>query len=473
MIAKCNQWTHTGNAFNYLGKIMLLALLLSLTSVHAGQYAPKESDEAWIELSSNDHRNLSVALYKSKVLVFKKDIAKVSIANPEIADIIVVNPRQMYVLGKALGSTNILVLDESDNLSASISLEIKHDLDNLRQNLRRLLPKEAIHVSSSQGSIVLNGTVSSLTDMRSALALANTFMPQSKGLAKTKGNEQLEGSGVINLLKIEGPQQVMLEVQVAEISKQLLRSIEVDFNFLGTDNGSGSAIDQVLDGRMIPSGQGLLASFTNKNLRLSALMDAAKEKGLAKVLSEPTLTTLSGQEARFVSGGEFPVPVPGSDGKVGIIFKEYGVALKFLPVVLGSNRINLKLDLSVSEISNGNTVTISQDSTTSNLFIPSIKKRSVQNTVELADGQTLGIAGLISDDVRSKVRRFPGLAKIPVIGMLFRSQEFIKGQTELVIFVTPHFARPGFQSEYIKPTDFYIEPNDNEFLFEGKMVAGQ
>lgn len=473
MIPKCNQWTHAGNAFNSLGRIMLLVLLLSLTGVHAGQYAPKESDEAWIELSSNDHRNLSVALYKSKVLVFKKDIAKVSIANPEIADIIVVNPRQMYVLGKALGSTNILVLDETDNLSASISLEIKHDLDNLRQNLRRLLPKEAIHVSSSQGSIVLNGTVSSLTDMRSALALANTFMPQSKGLAKTKGNEQLEGSGVINLLKIEGPQQVMLEVQVAEISKQLLRSIEVDFNFLGTDNGSGSAIDQVLDGRMIPSGQGLLASFTNKNLRLSALMDAAKEKGLAKVLSEPTLTTLSGQEARFVSGGEFPVPVPGSDGKVGIIFKEYGVALKFLPVVLGSNRINLKLDLSVSEISNGNTVTISQDSTTSNLFIPSIKKRSVQNTVELADGQTLGIAGLISDDVRSKVRRFPGLAKIPVIGMLFRSQEFIKGQTELVIFVTPHFARPGFQGEYIKPTDFYIEPNDNEFLFEGKMEAGQ
>lgn len=461
----------TSVIFDYLGKLMLLTLLMSVVaSVHADQKVPQGNSEAWVELSSNDHRNLSVTLYKSKVLAFKKDIAKVSIANPEIADIVVINPRQMYVLGKALGSTNILVIDENESLFSSINLEIRHDLNDLRQSLRRLLPRENIQVSSSQGSIVLTGIVSSIADIKSALSLAKTLMPQSKGLAKTKGDVQLKGGGVINLLKVRGSQQVMLEVQVAEISRQVLKSIDADFNLFGA-KGSESAVDKIMNGQVNPSTTGLLASFTGKNMMLSAVVNAAKEKGLAKVLSEPVLTTLSGQEARFISGGEFPVPIPDSDGKVGIVFKEYGVSLKFLPTVLNSNRINLKLDLTVSELSNGNTVTLGQNSTSSSMFIPSIKKRSVQNTVELSDGQTLGIAGLISDDLRETVRRFPGLAKIPVIGMLFRSQEYIKGQSELVIFVTPHFARPGVQGEYINPTDYFVEPNDNEFLLEGRMEA--
>lgn len=447
------------------------------------------NEMVWFELTTNDHRDLSVSLYKSRVLQFQQPISKVSIANPEIADILLINPSQMYVLGKALGSTNILVLDAADRLLTSINLEVRHDLENLRQNLHRLLPNENIKVSSSQGSIVLSGEVSGIHVIKTALDLAHTFLPQSRGLQKTKGSETLDGNGVINLMKVSGSQQVMLEVQVAEISRQFLKNIDVNFNLVGPDSrfkigavsggstlaslagtlDSNLSVDQVLNGQMAIPNKGIFTNFLDQNLLFNAVLNIAKEKGLAKILSEPTLTTLSGQEAKFVSGGEFPIPIPESDGKVGIAFKEYGVALKFLPVVLNNNRINLKLDLSVSELSNSNTVTVQQNNTSSNIFVPSVTKRSVQNTVELAEGQTLGIAGLISDNIREKVNKFPGLAKLPVIGVLFRSQEFIKGQTELVIFVTPHFANPGHISEFINPTQYFVEPSDQEYFLQGKL----
>ena len=466
------------------GNYLVAFLLLTGSFASAGQIDTKNTEMVWFELTTDDQRDLSVSLYKSRVLQFQETISKVSIAKPEIADILLINPSQMYVLGKALGSTNILVLDKNDRLLTSISLEVRHDLESLRQSLRRLLPNENIKVASSQGSIVLSGEVSGIQAVKTALDLARTFLPQSKGLENTKGSETLEGSGVVNLLKVGGAQQVMLEVQVAEISRQFLKNIDVNFNLVGPDSrfkigavsggstlaslagslDSSLSVDQVINGQMSIPNKGIFTNFLDQNMLFNAVLNIAKEKGLAKVLSEPTLTTLSGQEAKFVSGGEFPVPVPGNDGKVSIVFKEYGVALKFLPVVLDNNRINLKLDLAVSELSNSNTVTVPQEAATSNLFVPSVTKRSVQNTVELAEGQTLGIAGLISDNVREKVNKFPGLAKLPVVGMLFRSQEFVKGQTELVIFVTPHFARPGQISEYLVPTEHFVEPNDEEFF---------
>ncbi len=471
------------------GTLAVLLLLASKGLASAEQVSIDNTEMIWFELATGDQRDLSISLYKSRVLQFQESISKVSIANPEIADILLINPSQMYVLGKALGSTNILVLDENDRLLTSISLEIRHDLENLQQNLRRLLPNENIQVSSSQGSIVLSGEVSSVHAVKTALDLAHTLLPQSKGLPNTKGSEKLEGNGVVNLLKVSGAQQIMLEVQVAEISRQFLKNIDVNFNLVGPDSrfkigavsggstlaslagslDSSLSVDQVINGQMSIPNKGVFTNFLDQNMLFNAVLNIAKEKGLAKILSEPTLTTLSGQEAKFVSGGEFPIPVPSSDGKVAIVFKEYGVALKFLPVVLDNNRINLKLDLAVSELSNSNTVTVQQEETASNLFVPSVHKRSVQNTVELAEGQTLGIAGLISDNVREKVNKFPGLAKLPIVGMLFRSQEFIKGQTELVIFVTPHFARPGQISEYMVPTEHFIEPTDTEYFLQGKM----
>jgi pilus assembly protein CpaC len=192
---------------------------------------------------------------------------------------------------------------------------------------------------------------------------------------------------------------------------------------------------------------------------------------MAKVLSEPTLTTLTGQEAQFLSGGEFPIPVPqgGTSNAITITFKEFGVGVKFLPVVLDSGHINLTLNVNVSELTSNNQVVLSTPGTTSTFLIPSLTKRSASSTIELANGQTIGIAGLINDNVRQFVDKLPGLGDIPLLGALFRSQEYRSGKTELVIFVTPHLARPIAPQQVRLPTDSFVPPDDLEFYLLGRM----
>jgi pilus assembly protein CpaC len=204
---------------------------------------------------------------------------------------------------------------------------------------------------------------------------------------------------------------------------------------------------------------------------LELVIDAAKNKGLAKVLAEPNLTTLSGQEAKFISGGEFPIPVPQSNGNVTVKFKEYGVGLIFVPVVLDSGLVSLKVNVSVSELAHDNALRVgfAEGLSSTNYFIPALTKRAANATVEVPSGQTIAIAGLINENLRESVHKFPGLGDLPILGNLFRSQEFIKGQTELVIFVTPRLAK-AFDAELAKlPTDDFVEPNDTEFYLLGRM----
>ena len=197
--------------------------------------------------------------------------------------------------------------------------------------------------------------------------------------------------------------------------------------------------------------------------------DAAKEKGLAKILAEPTLTTQTGQQAEFLSGGEFPIPVPHGDNGVTVEFKEFGIGVKFLPLVLDAGRINLKLNISVSELIDSNNLSISSNGVSQTFLIPRLTKRSAQSTVELADGQTIGIAGLINENLRETVTKFPGLGDIPGLGALFRSQSFQKGETELLILVTPHLVKPMVPGEIRLPTDKFQEPNDWEFFLGGQL----
>ena len=231
----------------------------------------------------------------------------------------------------------------------------------------------------------------------------------------------------------------------------------------------GPMIDEFAPNDLFIEDKGLFASLLTNNALFNIAFDAAKEKGLAKILAEPTLTTQTGQEAEFLSGGEFPIPVPRGDDGVTIEFKEFGVGVKFLPVVLDSNRINLKLNINVSELVSGNTVAINVDGVTSTFLIPSLTKRSAIATVELADGQTIGIAGLINENLREVVRKFPGLGDIPGIGALFRSQEFIKGETELLILVTPHPAKPLGRDDIRLPTDGFAEPGEAEWFMFGRL----
>ncbi|MFQ5544383.1 MAG: type II and III secretion system protein family protein, partial [Acidiferrobacterales bacterium] len=230
----------------------------------------------------------------------------------------------------------------------------------------------------------------------------------------------------------------------------------------------GPVVDEFLPNDLTIDDTGFFAHYLSGDFLFNSVIEAAKEEGLAKILAEPTLTTLTGQEATFISGGEFPIPVPDDDG-ITIEFKEFGIGLQFLPVVLDSGRISLKLNISVSELTATNSVVLDIAGSSTDFFVPALTKRSANATVELSDGQTLGIAGLISENLRETVRKFPGLGNIPILGLLFRSQDFVKGQTELVIFVTPHFARPT-PPELVKlPTDDFVEPTDVEFYLKGRI----
>jgi pilus assembly protein CpaC len=291
-------------------------------------------------------------------------------------------------------------------------------------------------------------------------------------------------------------------VKIAEISRTELRRLDVRFNSIvkgssrwnwgGVNGGAGfpdatfgtdglrapvfdgdapfgPAIDEFAPNPMTIGDKGFFASLLTENALFNIALDAAKENGLAKILAEPTLTTQTGQPAEFLSGGEFPIPVPqgGANNSVTIEFKEFGVGIKFLPVVLDSGRINLKLNLSVSELVTGNTVGISTAGVSTSFIVPSLRKRSAMSTVELANGQTIAIAGLINENMREVVTKFPGLGNIPGIGALFRSQEFIKGETELLILVTPHLAKPLDRSDIRLPTEGFTEPSDWSWYLMG------
>lgn len=455
------------------------------------------------------NENLTVPLYKSRVLPLGVAAARVSVGNPDIADILILRASQIYVLGKDLGTTNVFLWDNDDVLIGAVEVVVTHDLQSLKKKLHDLLPNEKIEVHSAQRNIILSGNVSNITNMEAALRIARGYFARFSAVESTEfqaesdtGTRENSAGEVINLMSVGGVQQVMLEVKVAEISRTELRRLDVRFNailqgserwkFGGVNGGAvfpdavfepdnvripvfdnsapfGPVIDEFAPNDLLIEDKGLFASLLTNNALFNVAFDAAKENGLAKILAEPTLTTQTGQEAEFLSGGEFPVPVPRGDDGVTIEFKEFGVGVKFLPVVLDSKRINLQLNINVSELVSGNTVGISVDGVTSTFLIPSLTKRSAIATVELADGQTIGIAGLINENMREVVTKFPGLGDIPGIGALFRSQEFIKGETELLILVTPHLAKPLGRDDIRLPTDGFAEPGETAWFTLGRL----
>ncbi|MGA8345128.1 MAG: hypothetical protein WB781_24580, partial [Candidatus Sulfotelmatobacter sp.] len=231
----------------------------------------------------------------------------------------------------------------------------------------------------------------------------------------------------------------------------------------------GPPVASFIPNPMSITDQGLFGSFISKSFLFNLALDAALNQGLAKILAEPTLTTLTGQEAKFLSGGEFPIPIETGIGQVSIEYKDYGVALDFIPVVLSNGHINLKLNISVSELVATSSLGVTTTSTNSVIVIPALTVRSASGTVELGDGQTIGLAGLLNDNLTQSINKFPGLGELPVLGALFRSQSYQKGDTELVILVTPHLAKPLAKDKIKLPTESFVDPSDVDFYLWGHM----
>ena len=494
-------------------KVSLSAIFASTLAVllaFAGGTAVAQAQSAAFQtLPTGASIDMSIPLFKSRVVVVDVPTARVAVGNPDVADIVVISPTQLYVLAKDIGTTNVLFWSRDNRLIGSINLEVVHDLDGLKSKLHQLLPTEAVEVYSAQRSIILKGRATSVSAMNAAVRVAEGYLAQVQTAKKAQEFEQESASkrpdksvgSVINLIEVAGSQQVMLEVKVAEIARTEVKRLQAHFNanskgadgaFGGVNGGAsfpdvlfapdsvrlpalpgnapwGPAIDEFAPTDMTIANQGLFGSFISDSFLFNLAIDAAKEKGLAKVLAEPTLTTLTGQEAEFLSGGRFPIPVNNGNNGVTIQFEQFGVGLKFLPVVLSDGRINLKINVSVSELVDTGSLILRTPGVSSASFVPSLRERSASATVELGDGQSMGLAGLLDDNLRELVTKFPGLGDVPIIGALFRSNQYQKGQTELMILVTPHLAKPLAPGSVTLPTDKFVEPTDAEFYWNGQI----
>ncbi|MBL4247580.1 type II and III secretion system protein family protein [Vibrio fluvialis] len=436
----------------------------------------------WTVSASQSGETITVPHHKSTFVKLQRSASRVSLGDPQVLDIVMLKSDELFLIGNKLGSTNLMAWDRQGRLIESINIEVIHDVNSLKAKLYEYMPDEGIKVQSSQNRLILSGLVSSQEKMNLALRLAETYAP-AKAVDKATGSRNADASatGVVNLMTIGGAQQVMLEVTVAEVQRSLVRRFGANFNFLqsngnfsigGTSAGGGiSGVTPVFNDLGIDS-TGFLSTFMDGNTLFSIALDIAKENGVAKVLAEPNLTALSGANAEFLAGGEFPIPVPNDNG-ITIEYKEYGVGLKFVPTILSDKKINLKLAVDVSEVASSSALNYTAVGTNAVYYIPPVTRRSASSTIELADGQTIGIAGLLSENTRDSANKMPGLGDIPVLGQLFNSQEYISGQTELVILVTPRLAKPIDRSKITLPTDAFVEPTDLKYylLGEGAYLA--
>ncbi|MEA4855562.1 MAG: type II and III secretion system protein family protein [Solidesulfovibrio sp.] len=441
---------------------------------------------------------LALTIGKSVILQSDADVSRVSVAQPEVADFVLLSPRQIYVTGRAPGITNLTLWDKGDKIRAVYDLDVAPDISRLKRALHDIMPGEpGIEVMASQDSIALSGTVRDAENLKKALALAEVYAPKK----------------VLNLLSVGGVQQIMLEVRVAEMSKSVVNRMGINLNAVGDGNfaytliGSLSSVASgmfnvetvqnayqylTIKSTSSDSSSGSFESSpiqlayrefkptTNKetmtlnqgtavarwntnwggagNTAMTAVLDMLKENGLVRILAEPNLVCLNGQTADFLAGGQIPVPVASGLGTTTIEWKKFGVQLNFTPTLVGGERINLKVSPEVSNLDYTRAITILGSA------IPAINTRQTSTTIELKNGQTFAVAGMLSEQSRNTVDKYPMLGDIPVLGNLFKSTQFQKDQSELVILITAHLVKPLDKKALSLPTDSAHEPDDLEFF---------
>ncbi|CTQ33848.1 type II and III secretion system protein family protein [Jannaschia rubra] len=394
---------------------------------------------------------LRVPLNRAIVLESDAAFAESSIANPLIADIATLSDRTVYVLGKLPGRTTLTLLGPDGRLMTNVEVHVTPDIAEFKERLRELLPSERIEVRTANDGIVLSGTVSSVAKLDQALEIAERYAPER----------------VLNLMGVGGTQQVQLKVRFAEMRRTVSKELGASLGISGTDlNTPGIAAPGGFTGTTGVAGAAgaLQINVGTSSLNLNLLLEALEEKGVVRTLSEPNLTALSGQTASFLAGGEFPIPQIDTEGNVGVEFKPFGVTLDFTPTVVDGDIINLVLNSEVSSIDPGDGTSVGNGA-----VIPSLNVRRANSTVELRDGQSFAIAGILQDDFQDNARQVPFLGDLPVLGALFRSADYQRRQTELVIIVTAHLVQPTRGEALALPTDRIRPPTENELFLYGHL----
>lgn len=431
-----------------------------------------------------------VPLNRSELITTTSDMSEVIVTDPDVADVFVHGKRKVSVIGKTIGQTTLRAFDTNHKLIRSMDVTVTYDLPAVRRALREFLPTERIGVSMVNTRMALTGNVSSAEAAATALEIAEEFVRgklTAEQAETRKKRTDSENSPVINLMKTAAGQQVMLRIRIAEIQRNSLKNLGVNLTAAGTDGGMGFLIgtgtgqfgDRSGDNPAFgynrffgtsgaESFGSVGASYTSGEVGIGAMIDALEQDGLLKVLAEPNLVSLSGEQAEFLAGGEFPIPVPQQLGTTTIEYKPFGVALKFTPYVLSANRLRIQVQPEVSEISNQNTI-----GTDDGFTAPSIITRRASTTVELAPGESFMIAGLIRDGMSSQINELPGVGEIPVLSALFRSTQFQRNETELVIAVTPYIVDPVKDGDIKLPTDDFRPASFTESIFFGALGSNR
>ncbi|MGE0766507.1 MAG: type II and III secretion system protein family protein [Hyphomicrobiaceae bacterium] len=496
----------------------LVAQLILTPAVEAADYSrPRDvrpvaaapsfssSHQSMLRLTERDgfpiHRAIKLGRNKSMLVELSHELRDVIVSSPDIVDAVVQSSNRVYLIGKKIGQANAFFFDVNGQQIATLELVVEQDTAVLDTLFKRLLPGSNIKTEILNETVILTGSVRNPSDASRAADIASRFIVTPAPEENSRHTKK-----VINLLQVEAEEQVMLRVKVAEVERSVLKQFGVnlgaaitsgnlslamltDNSFpltaaqglgtlplagLGTGAAAtvGSAVTCGTMGVLCNYNQGPSDSFGNSGIsgglsagssRVTQAIRMMERNGLIKTLAEPNLTAISGESAKFLAGGEYPVPISNDRGQIGISFKEFGVSVAFTPVVLSEGRINLKIDTTVSELTDAGSLQIQ------GISIPALKTRKASSTVELPSGGTLAMAGLISEDTRKSIDGLPGLKDLPVLGTLFRSQDFIKRETELVIMVTPYVARPSAMQKLAKPTDGLAPASDLKSNLLGHM----
>jgi pilus assembly protein CpaC len=427
-----------------------LALNPALTPVVASDYrvaAPVATD------GQMNARFLALGIGKSIVIDLPRDIKDVLVADPKIANAVVRSAQRAYIIGAAVGQTNIVFFDSAGQQIAAYDIAVTRDLNGVRAALKQAFPNAAIQIEGVGDGVILTGSVSSPIEAQQAGDLA----------ARLAGGTDK----VVNSIVVRGRDQVLLKVTLAEVARSIVKQLGI--NLSGNLSSGTTAVTFnnanpfTANGGPLVSGNAITTSFGSAP-SVQASIQAMESAGVERTLAEPNLTAISGETATFISGGEFPIPTgvtcqTTAAGAVGqcapsIAFKKFGISLNFTPVVLTEGRISLRVMTEVSEVSTDNSINIS------GISVPSIKTRRAETTLEIPSGGSMAMAGLIQDQTKAAINGLPGLAQLPVLGALFRSRDFVNNQTELMVLVTPYIVRAVAQKDLSRPDDGFANASD-------------
>jgi pilus assembly protein CpaC len=433
--------------------VAALTLNPALTPVVASETTPA------VAVGSAKVRFLALGIGKSVIIDLPRDAKDVLVADPKIANAVIRSPQRAYIIGAAVGQTNVVFFDADGQQIAAYDIAIKRDLNGVRAALQQILPNAGIQIEGVGEGVMLTGSVSSPIEAQQAGDLATRLVG---------GTDK-----VVNSIVVRGRDQVMLKVTVAEVRRDIVKQLGVDLSAsmnYGTAvvNFNNVAPFTANSGPLVP-GNGFQAGGLAKGLpTVQATMRAMESAGVVRTLAEPNLTAISGESATFISGGEFPIPTGVScqtttAGAVGqcvqtVSFKKFGISLNFTPVVLTEGRISLRVMTEVSEVSTENSLQGGQNGTT----IPSIKTRRAETTLEIPSGGSMAMAGLIQEQTKQAVNGMPGIDSLPILGALFRSQDFVNHETELMVLVTPYIVRAVAQKELSRPDDGFAPASDSQ-----------